>query len=206
MKGYHAIIIAILLSSCSFFSSEQSTEVQNEVEDWTSKPIVRNNAHISPLRPNEFNPNIPDTISPEKKKVLKEILDNMIYVEGGSFFMGDTIGNPDETQTNIPQFKENVYSFYLGKYEVTQREWMTLMGETPVNYPDPDRPMENFTWVDGNIFITELKELTGLPFRYPTEEEWEYAAKDGKFYLSHVEPEENEAEQYIWDIYSFKGT
>jgi formylglycine-generating enzyme required for sulfatase activity len=51
---------------------------------------------------------------------------NMVYVEGGTFLMGSDSGDDDEK----PVHSVTVKSFYMGKYEVTQKEWMEVMGTT----------------------------------------------------------------------------
>lgn len=181
MKQLLSIVIPslFLFMSCTANQSENNTSTRENMKDW-SQPIVHYHSASTPLRANEFIPNINDTISQELKVVLYQILNNMIYVEGGSFLMGEPLDSNAENQSAMPQFEEIVGNFYLGRYEVTQEEYSLIMG-TSCNayYPDPKRPVENISWVDGYNFMEQLKELTGLPFRYPTEEEWEYAARGG---------------------------
>jgi formylglycine-generating enzyme required for sulfatase activity/TolB-like protein len=52
--------------------------------------------------------------------------ENMVLVEGGTFLMGSTGGDDDER----PVHTVTVKSFYMGKYEVTQKEWREIMGTT----------------------------------------------------------------------------
>ncbi|MBV8834033.1 MAG: formylglycine-generating enzyme family protein [Acidobacteriaceae bacterium] len=77
--------------------------------------------------------------------------------------------------------------FYIGKYEVTQAEWKTLMGSNPSVFQaskvtdDAGRhPVESVTWEDAQAFVKELnrRERTHL-YRLPTEFEWEYAGRAG---------------------------
>jgi formylglycine-generating enzyme required for sulfatase activity len=71
-------------------------------------------------------------------------------------------------------------AFYIGRYEVTQAEWVTTMGSNPSYFQDSngypgssDRPVEQATWnaIQGYLNATDL--------RLPTEAEWEYACRAG---------------------------
>lgn len=105
----------------------------------------------------------------------------MIQVEGGSFLMGCEpelyhVGKNDE----VPQHPVQLNSFFLGRYEVTQRLWNAVMGYNPSNFVGDDRPVEQVSYDEVLEFIRRLNEITDLSFRLPTEAEWEYAARGGK--------------------------
>jgi hypothetical protein len=63
---------------------------------------------------------------------------NFAYVEGGTFSMGSNNGNNDEK----PVHTVTVKSFYIGKYEVTQKEWREIMGSNPSNFNGDNLPLE----------------------------------------------------------------
>ena len=109
----------------------------------------------------------------DKKQVLQRIIDNMVYVEGGTYFMGS------KYKSHRP--KVALSSFYLGKYEVTQEEWSVVMGNNPSRFKGAKLPVENISWEQAIQFIDKLNILTKRKFRLPTEAEWEYAARGGKF-------------------------
>jgi formylglycine-generating enzyme required for sulfatase activity len=72
--------------------------------------------------------------------------------------------------------------FYLGKYEVTQEQWVAVMGEgsNPSNFKGHKNPVENVSWDDAQKFIQKLNEKEGgKKYRLPTEAEWEHAARAG---------------------------
>jgi len=77
--------------------------------------------------------------------------------------------------------------YYIGKYEVTQAEWRTVMGTNPSVFQgtkvegDADRhPVDNVTWEDAQAFVSVLNATdTTARYRLPTEFEWEYAARAG---------------------------
>ena len=116
--------------------------------------------------------------------ILQNLANNMVYVEGGSFHMGNNISRDcDAFEDEMPIHEVNTSSFYISKYEVTQEEWMFVMGNNPSLFGGSKRPVDNISWDDCQLFIKKLNELTGKQFRLPTEAEWEYAARGGK--LSH---------------------
>ena len=77
--------------------------------------------------------------------------------------------------------------FYIGRHEVTQSEWVRVMGSNPSYFQggrvagDASRhPVESVTWEDAQRFLARLSELdSGASYRLPTEMEWEYAARAG---------------------------
>lgn len=88
----------------------------------------------------------------------------------------------------IPGFEVTIGKPYLmGRYEVTQGEWKTVMGSNPSIFQgskvtdDPDRhPVENVTWADAQAFVKKLNALEHTTaYRLPTEMEWEWAARAG---------------------------
>ncbi|MCC7424540.1 MAG: formylglycine-generating enzyme family protein, partial [Planctomycetaceae bacterium] len=74
--------------------------------------------------------------------------------------------------------------FYLGQYEVTQWEWMSVMRSAPWKGEDyvregKDYPATFISWDDAQEFCRKLSEKDGRTYRLPTEAEWEYAARGG---------------------------
>ena len=112
----------------------------------------------------------------ERQRVLRELEANMVYVEGGTFIMGDQ--SPFISSAK-PDHQVTLSSFHICKYEVTQELWQAVMGYNPSEYRGSKRPVDSVSWEDCQTFITKLNQLTGKNYRLPTEAEWEYAARGG---------------------------
>jgi formylglycine-generating enzyme required for sulfatase activity len=118
----------------------------------------------------------------------------MIFCPPGTFTMGsptsETGRGGDETQHQVTLS----HGFYLGKHEVTQAQYQTIMNGNPSGLnADPsqfkgsNRPVEKVSWNDAQIFLTRLNEMeqtagrlpTGWKYVLPTEAQWEYASRAG---------------------------
>jgi formylglycine-generating enzyme required for sulfatase activity len=108
-----------------------------------------------------------------------------ILVKGGCFQMGDTFGGGGSDEK--PVHEVCVDDLYIGKYEVTQKQWQDVMGNNPSHFKNCDNcPVEQVSWNDIQEYINKLNQknagagLKPAPaFRLPTEAEWEYAARSG---------------------------
>lgn len=107
---------------------------------------------------------------------------DMVKVEAGTFKMGATseMKKPFKWEKPVRQVTLT-NDYYMGKYEVTQALWQTVMGSNPSRFKGSNNlPVECVSWDDCQEFIRKLNIMTGRSFRLPTEAEWEYAARGGK--------------------------
>ena len=124
----------------------------------------------------EDKPNVEAVVPVIKNpKTLKHFEMEMVDVVGGYFLMGDQYGGLKHKVHTV-----KVPSFMMGKYEVTQEQWVAIMGENPSKFINDKYPVENVSWLDVQLFISKLNEKTGQHYRLPTEAEWEYAAQGGQ--------------------------
>ena len=83
------------------------------------------------------------------------------------------------TMVEIPASQE-IKSFRIGKYPVTQVQYQAVMGANPSYFQgNPQNPVENVSYDDAETFCQKLSKATGKQYRLPTEAEWEYACRAG---------------------------
>jgi formylglycine-generating enzyme required for sulfatase activity len=139
--------------------------------------------------------------SPLLEGSLKDSVTGMefVFIKGGCFQMGDTFG--DGYGSEKPVHQVCVDDFYMGKYEVTQGQWETVMGANPSYFKGcgSNCPVESVSWNDVQEFISRLNQRSGKRYRLPTEAEWEYAARSGgKAEKWSGTSSEGELGQYAW--------
>lgn len=175
---------------CDFLSKDEYFQVwcrgggpQDRKDEGIGLRIV-----LSPPRPS-----VPLT-KRNLEEILNDFVNDMVYVEGGSYIMGDEM-HPDRF---LPH-RVFVSSFNIFKYQVTQEEWEAILGNNPAEYKgEPRNPVECVSWDDCQNFIERLNELTGLSFRMPTEAEWEYAAKGGNRSQRYIYAGSNDLDEVAW--------
>jgi formylglycine-generating enzyme required for sulfatase activity len=106
----------------------------------------------------------------------------LIPIPGGCFEMGCGNWSRYCGSEEKPVHRVCVSSFYMAKYEVTQRQWQAIMGKNPSCFSrcGGNCPVENVSWNDVQNFIKHLNMKSKFQgFRLPTEAEWEYACRTG---------------------------
>lgn len=120
----------------------------------------------------------------------------LVRVPGGEFPMGSPSGGAPSEQ---PVRQVRVEPFYLGRFEVTQAQWLAVMGNNPSAVKDPRRPVDQVTWEQAQEFVGRLNRLENTnKYRLPTEAEWEYAARAG---ITTAYPSGNSSqdlEEFAW--------
>ena len=115
-------------------------------------------------------------MSEEDVALRDRIMSQMVFVEGGSYLMGESC---EQSENACPQQAVSLNSFSISKYEITQDIFAQVI-DTDISYFVGDNmPVNHITWQQVQYFIAQLNERTGKTFRLPTEAEWEYAAKGG---------------------------
>ncbi|MCY2940743.1 MAG: bifunctional serine/threonine-protein kinase/formylglycine-generating enzyme family protein [Planctomycetota bacterium] len=105
---------------------------------------------------------------------------DMVLIPAGKFMMGSPASEvnryPNETQHEVTL----TTPFYVGKYEVTQDQWQTVMGSNPsIRTKGAKLPVTDVSWNDCQDFIKNLNAKTNDGYRLPSEAEWEYACRAG---------------------------
>jgi len=149
---------------------------------------------------------------------LPESSVDMVLVTGGTFTMGSPSSEQGRSDDEV-QHQVTVSSFHMGKFDVTQDLYQSVMGSNPSYYTgDGNRPVEQVSWYDAVAFCNKLSERNGLQtvytingtdvtaswsangYRLPTEAEWEYAARGGQQGASayHVYAGSDNLDQVAW--------
>ena len=92
-----------------------------------------------------------------------------------------------------------ISDFYIGKYEITQKQWETVMGNNPSAFKRGDNyPVEQVSWNDVQEFLRKINSLTGQQYRLPTSSEWEYAARGGNKSRGYTYSGSNTINEVAW--------
>lgn len=150
---------------------------------------------------------------------------DMVLVEGGSFRMGSDSNYADEK----PAHEVVLSSFLMGRYEVTQSEYLRVTGKNPSAFAKGldagMHPVDQVSWLEAVTFCNARSDLEGLSrvytiagssvtadmtqsgYRLPTEAEWEYAARGGKLSKGYAYAGSGDLAQVAWhDANSGKTT
>lgn len=151
----------------------------------------------------------------------EETLEGFQLITGGNFTMGspesEAWRGEDETAHEV-----TVSDFYMGIYEVTQKEYESAMGENPSSFTGENLPVENVSWMDAVKYCNARSEAEGLTlayqidgqnvswnqgadgYRLPTEAEWEYACRAGTGTPFNTETSISTEEANYWGDYPYE--
>ena len=129
----------------------------------------------------------------------KTVSFKMKKVKAGTFQMGMSADGNDVTPVHSVTLTK---SYYIGETEVTQGLWYAVMGQkpsdgSPIGLGD-DYPAYYISYEDCEKFLTKLNQMTGETFRFPTEAEWEFAAKGGNSSMGYTYSGSNTIGDVAW--------
>jgi formylglycine-generating enzyme required for sulfatase activity len=120
----------------------------------------------------------------------------MAWLAGGSFQMGSS--DSDSGGHRQPVHTVALDGFWIGQYEVTQRQWQVMMGSNPSRFKGDDRPVERVSWIEAVAFCRKLSSATGKTYTLPTEAQWEYACRAGSAGTFCFGSDESRLGEYAW--------
>ncbi|MES2389103.1 MAG: formylglycine-generating enzyme family protein [Bacteroidota bacterium] len=181
---------------------DEREKAENAEKAWKAAAAKAEEAKASLSKRNaDIAAAAPKVIADDKAKLVKAFVKadapEFLLVEGGSFALGCKEGecNPDEA----PNPTVYLTSFYMSRYEVTQDQWMAIMGgKNPSEKPCGDCPVTNVSYDDAVKFLGKLNLKTKMNYKLPTEAQWQYAAKGGNATKGTKYAGSNELEEVAW--------
>jgi len=178
--------------------------------DWSALDTVTN-----PLGSISFT-DVTANSAPQKfyRALRQSPPENMVFIAPNMFTMGSPTNEQDRNINEGPQTTVILTrGFWIGKYEVTQGEYLSVMNTNPSVFPgDLSRPVSDVRWLDATNYCAKLtqRELAagripaGSQYRLPTEAEWECAARAGTTtrFSYGDDPQYAEATNYMWELFT----
>ena len=162
------------------------------------------NASRARLKLTELNTVITPPAQPAgKAKTFKSSIGmEFVLIPAGTLKIGSKENERNHNEDEEPQKEINIQNFWLGKYEVTQKEFENVMESTPSYFKYcPRCPVELVSWEDAQKFIKKLNmKNDGFEYKLPSEAEWEYAARAGTStgYYWGDDLDEKEIDAFAW--------
>jgi formylglycine-generating enzyme required for sulfatase activity len=141
---------------------------------------------------------------------------DMVRVSGGTFTMGSPSNEANRDNGEAQHQVTISAAFYIGKSEVTQKEWVAVMGSNPSSFKGDNLPVEQVSWYDAIEYCNKRRLKEGLTpaytvsgttvtwnreangYRLPTEAEWEYAARGGSGAAYRIYAGSNSVDSVGW--------
>ncbi|RKF20493.1 sulfatase [Alginatibacterium sediminis] len=102
---------------------------------------------------------------------------DLVRVEGGTFNMGSDL--PSARKREKPVHEVELDTFYIAKTELSQQLFEHIMGWNYSYFACEFCAVNNLSWKNAQSFILKLNTITGLKLNFPSEAQWEFAAKGG---------------------------
>jgi formylglycine-generating enzyme required for sulfatase activity len=171
--------------------SSESSRNKNKV-DKSSTAVSKSENKEFPV--NFEEPDTPKTFTSSSTGM------EFVLIPAGKFTMGSPSDEQGRYDDEGPAHEVIIKNpFYLGKYPVTQKQWIAVMGGNPSHFIGDDLPVENISWNDVQEFTKKLTEMENTDkYRLPSEAEWEYACRAGTTTKYSFGDGESKLEDYAW--------
>ena len=125
---------------------------------------------------------------------------DMVVIPDGKFVMGSPSTEEGRDDSEGTQRTVTVPGFFIGRFPITQVQYQAVMGKNPSYFKGANRPVERVSWNDAVAFCKKLSQMTGRPYRLPSEAEWEYACRASTTTPFHFGP------TITTDLANYRGT
>lgn len=123
---------------------------------------------------------------------------DFVKIPSGAFMMGCNINYELCEKNELPRQRVVLNSFYISTFEITQAQWVAIMGENPSEFKGREYPVEHVSWQAVQLFIKRLNQREDHVYRLPTEAEWEYVARAGTSTAYFFGDNAENLEKYAW--------
>lgn len=128
---------------------------------------------------NGFNVTWRSNVTDKQREAIRTILNDLQFVEGGTFLMGATQEQtPYARENEKPAHYVQLSNFYIGKHEISIQQLEVLLYKEFSAY-ERSHGAPQYTWTDWKMVIDLIYEYSGIELDFPTEAQWEYAARGG---------------------------
>ena len=140
-----------------------------------------------------------------KRIIINNIVNNLVTIGHGKLAFGSVPRHDGFASSN---YIFELDDFRICKFAVTQEEWQCIMGSNPSEYKGQNLPVTNVNWMDCQMFVDQLNQLTShkYGFRLPYEAEWEYAAIGGEKHQGYKFAGGDNLEDVAWTKVNSAGT
>ncbi|NQT50454.1 SUMF1/EgtB/PvdO family nonheme iron enzyme, partial [bacterium] len=113
-------------------------------------------------------------------EIARGVTMRLVLIPSGTFMMGSPATEKGRSIDETPDRVTISRPFWMGKFEVTQKQWVAVMGSNPSEFEGPKNPVERVSWNHVQAFLSKVNaHVRRERFALPTEAQWEYACRAG---------------------------